>query len=259
MGGYGTGGYGDGGYGGTAVDPPSGGTDQASQSAEYLGTSDEDGGSNEQFGGEGFPKLDKELQDALKGLLRKAMQRDQYARRQEIMEARKQRFYDRDVQYIFWNSQQEGYAFLPGCAPGDPGGHAEYAEVYPLYHPFLRALMAAMTSNPPGVHIAPRTHRTADTVGAEAADLYREFLEQANDIKSVQLEVARLFGTDGRVVVEVDTSAPDVKYGVTEAGEPMTAELINCYGVLETKVPITQSKFQKWPYCVISGDRKSVV
>lgn len=210
--------------------------------------------SEEQFGGDGFPDLPKELQTVLKGLLRKALTREQYARRQEVMEARKQRFYDRDVQYIYWNEQIAGFSFLPGCAPGDPGSNGQYTEVYPLYHPFLRALMAAMTSSSPGVHIEGRSSRTADTVGAEAADLYREFLEQANDIKKVQLEIARLFGTDGRVLAEVERSEPDVRFGVNSQGEPMTAELIRLWGVLETKVPITQNSFSKWPYAVISGE-----
>ena len=128
------------------------------------------------FGGDGFPDLPIELQNALKELLKKALKREVYARRQEVMEARKQRFYDRGVQYIFWDANSQGFAWLPGCAPGSSGGNeGGYSDVYNIYHPFLRALIAAGTANPPGVHVEPRSNKTADTIGAESADLYREF------------------------------------------------------------------------------------
>ena len=210
----------------------------------------------EQHGGDGFPDLPEDLQKALKGLLRKALQREMYARRQEVMEARKQRFYDRGIQYIYWDYGSWGFAPLTGLGNGSqsPGDNGGYEDVYNIYHPFLRALIAAMTANPPGAHIEPRTNKTADTIGAEAADLYREFVEQANDIKRVQTDMARFFGTDGRVVTRVYKADPDVSYGVDENGEPLDAECIEINGVLETKVPITQNDPKKWPYCVISRE-----
>ena len=215
-----------------------------------------EGSQDEQHGGDGFPDLPEDLQKALKGLLRKALQREMYARRQEVMEARKQRFYDRGIQYIYWDYGSWGFAPLTGLGNGSqsPGDNGGYEDVYNIYHPFLRALIAAMTANPPGAHIEPRTNKTADTIGAEAADLYREFVEQANDIKRVQTDVARFFGTDGRVVTRVYKADPDVSYGVDENGEPLDAECIEINGVLETKVPITQNDPKKWPYCVISRE-----
>ena len=48
----------------------------------------------EKWGGDGFPDLPKELQTALKDLLRQALQREMYARRQEVMDARRERFYE---------------------------------------------------------------------------------------------------------------------------------------------------------------------
>jgi hypothetical protein len=206
----------------------------------------------EEHGGDGFPDLPEELQNALKELLRKALQREMYARRQEVMEARKQRFYDRGVQYIYWDYGTWGFAPLTGM--GAPGDNGSYEDVYNIFHPFLRALIAAGTANPPGVHIEPRSNRTADTIGSESADLYREFIEQANDIKGIQTDVWRLFGTDGRIVARVHKGDPDVQYGVDEDGNPLDAELIEINGVLETKVPITQNNPKKWPYCVISRE-----
>jgi hypothetical protein len=208
----------------------------------------------EKFGGDGYPELPENLQKALKGLLRKALTREMYARRQEVMEARRQRFYDRGVQYIYWDYRSWGFAPLTSGGFGSPGDNGSYEDVYNIYHPFLRALVAAGTASPPGVHIEPRSNKTADTIGAESADLYREFVEQANKIKDKQTDVWRLFGTDGRVLTEVVKAKPDVKYGVDEDGNPLDAELIETYGVLESKVPITQNEMKDWVYCVLSRE-----
>lgn len=229
----------------------------AQDALESLITPEEEA-PEEQFGGDGFPDLPDDLQAALKGLLRKALQREMYARRQEVMEARKQRFYDRGIQYIYWDYGSWGFAPLSGLGQSgvnqSPGSNGTYENVYNIYHPFLRALVAAMTANPPGVHIEARTNKTADTIGSESADLYRECIEQANDIKRVQTEIARFFGTDGRVITEACKADPDPKYGVDEDGNPLDAELINIYGVLESKVPITQNCMKDWPYCVLSKE-----
>lgn len=230
----------------TAVTPP-----QAAALSLVTGQNDDE---QEQYGGDGFPDLPEPIQNELKSLLRKALQREMYARRQEVMEARKQRFYDRGVQYIYWDYGTWGFAPLTGGMGSNPGDNGSYEDVYNIFHPFLRALIAAGTANPPGVHIEPRSNRTADTIGAEAADLYREFVEQANDIKRVQTDVWRLFGTDGRVVLCAHKGEPDSQYGVDEDGNPLDAELIEVNGVLETKVPITQNDPKKWPYCIISRE-----
>ncbi len=210
----------------------------------------------EQFGGDGFPELPENLRKALKGLLRKALQREMYARRQEVMESRRQRFYDRGIQYIYWDYGAWGFAPLsagPGSS-GAPGDNGSYQDVYNIYHPFVRALVAAGTSSPPGIHIEPRSNKTADTVGAESADMYREFVEQANDVKRLQTEIWRFFCTDGTAISEVVKSDPDPKYGVDEDGNPLDAELIEINGTLERKVPITQNEMKDWPYCVLSRE-----
>lgn len=208
----------------------------------------------EQFGGDGFPELPDKLQKALKDLLRKALKREMYARRQEVMEARKERFYDRGDQYIYWDYGSWGFAPLTNLGGSNPGDNGSYQDVYNIFHPFLRALIAAGTANPPGAHIEPRANRTADTIGAESADLYREFIEQANDMKRVQTDIWRLFGTDGTVITEVVKADPDVSYGVDEAGEPLDAEIIEINGTLERKVPLTQNQMKDWPYCILSRE-----
>jgi hypothetical protein len=208
------------------------------------------------FGGYGFPELPDNLQKALKALLRKALQREMYARRQEVMESRKQRFYDRGDQYIFWDYNSWGYAPLTTgpSNSGSPGDNGGYQDVYNIYHPFVRAMVAAGTASPPGVHIEARSNKTADTIGAESADMYRELVEQANDMKRVQTEIWRYFCTDGTAITEVVKADPDVKFGVDEDGNPLDAEVIEVSGTLERKVPITQNCMKDWPYCVLSRE-----
>ena len=103
----------------------------------------------ERFGGDGFPELPENLQKALKGLLRKALTREMYARRQEVMEARRERFYDRGDQYIYWDYNSWGFAPLSSQGSGSPGNNGGYEDVYNIFHPFLRALIAAGTASPP--------------------------------------------------------------------------------------------------------------
>lgn len=208
----------------------------------------------EQFGGDGFPDLDKDLQTELKALLRKALQREIYARRQEVMEARKQRFYDRGVQYIYWDFKAWGFAPLSATGYGETHEQESYEDVYNIFHPFIRAIVAGMTANVPGAHVEPRSSRTADTVGAEAADAYRQFLEQANDIKEIQTQIAYWFCTDGSVIAEVDKGEPNPRNGVGEDGEPLIAEQIRLYAKLERKCPVTQTKMKRWPYCILSEE-----
>ena len=177
-----------------------------------------------------------------------------YARRQEVMESRKQRFYDRGIQYIFWDYGAWGFAPLTAGPGSSPGGNGSYQDVYNIFHPFVRATIAAGTANSPGVHIEARSNKTADTIGAESADMYREFVEQANDIKRVQTEIWRFFCTDGTAITEVVKAKPDVKYGVDEDGNPLDAEIIEVGGTLEWKRPITQNDMANWPYAINSRE-----
>lgn len=209
----------------------------------------------EDFGGDGFPELPEDKQVILKDLLKKALQREIYSRRTEVIDARMQRFYSRSVQYIYWNWSTGMFAPLMQGGSTNGADQDRYCEVYDIYSAFLRTLVAALSQNPLSCHMVPRTpKRTADISASEAAEFYRNRIEQVNDIKSLQVNLARLFCTDGRVVSMVEKTEPDHKYGVDSNNEPMSAELIKLFGVLETKVPITQNCIENWPYAVISNE-----
>ena len=209
----------------------------------------------DEWGGDGFPELPEEKQLVLKNLVKKALQREKYSRRTEVIDARQQRFYSRSIQYIFWDWNQMTFAPMNAGGAGNAADQERYYEVYDIYSAFLRTLVAALSQNPVSSHMEPRSpKRTVDIAASEAAENYRSRVEQINDMKRLQVDLARLFCTDGRVVSYAHSVPPDPKYGMDAENEPMGAEIIELYGILESKVPITQNCIEKWPYCVLSTE-----
>lgn len=208
------------------------------------------------WGGDGYPDLPAEKQAVLKDLLKKALTREIYSRRTEVIDTRQQRFYSRSVQYIYWDWATWMFAILPqGGGTNNASDQERYAERYDIYSAFLRTLVAALSANPVGAHMVPRTaKRTVDITAAEVAERYKNRVEQVNDIKQKQVDIARLFCTDGRVVGMVVDAEPDPQYGMDADNEPLGAELIEVDGILEWKVPITQGSFNDWPYAVRSKE-----
>jgi len=205
---------------------------------------------------DGFPNLPEEKQNVLKALLRQALTREVYSRRTEVIDARQQRFYSRSIQYIYWNWSTMMFAPLfQGGASGTSSDQERYADVYDIYSAFLRTLVSALSQNPVGAHMVPRTaKRTVDITSATIADQYKNRIEQINDIKNLQIEVARLMCTDGRVVGMVCDDDADPKYGHDLNGDPVGAEKLEIDGVLEWKVPITQKCLDDWTYAVQSKE-----
>jgi hypothetical protein len=210
---------------------------------------------DDDFGGDGMPKLPEDKQVILKDLLKKALQREIYSRRTEVIDARLQRFYSRSVQYIYWNWSTGMFAPLMQGGANNSADQERYCEVYDIYSAFLRTLVAALSQNPLAAHMVPRTpKRTVDIAAAEAAEYYRNRIEQINEVKQLQVDLARFFCTDGRVVGMVVKKDPDPRYGMDANGDPVGAEIIELDGILEWKVPITQSCMEHWPYAVRSKE-----
>lgn len=194
----------------------------------------------------------KELKDALLGVCKHYAQVDKYVRRQEIMDARRQRFYRRGDQYIYWNTTQ--LMFLPwqgggtGADPSDSQDTPRYTDVYNIYWPYLRALIAIGVQNPPGVNFEPNDPgKGVDITAARTAEKFRHFVDRVNKRKEIQAEVMSLFGTDGRTAIYTRSVRDEQKFGQDENGDPNTAEMFLVGGVLETKpVPLLASKQSDW-------------
>jgi hypothetical protein len=202
----------------------------------------------------GYPDMPEHNQTVLKNLLKSALQREIYSRRTEVIDARQQRFYARSVQYIYFNYQTNMFAPLFQGGDGNSTDQERYCEVYDIYSAFLRTLVAALSQNPVGSHMVPRTaKRTVDIQAASIAEQYKNRIEQVNDIKEKQIRVADILCTDGRAVGLVCDAEPNPKYGHDSENNPLGAELIEIDGILEWKVPITQ-EFGKWTYAVRSKE-----
>lgn len=179
----------------------------------------------------------KELQDIVKNLATHFVGLDKWARRQEIMDARRQRYYWRGQQYIYWKS--DGVGFVPAISGqsiplGDDTVEVpRYTDVYNLYTPYGESLLATLVENAPGVNWQPDDMSKAqDVSAAQVAEKYQQKIEKDNDRKALQSDVARFFYTDGRTVLYTRR--------VKNEGEDVEYPLITAHGVLETKViPIT--------------------
>lgn len=200
--------------------------------------------------GEDNRELDADLVKALKGLTEKFQGQDKYARRSEVVEARRQRFYDRSDQYIYWDATS--FVFVPVTGGGglqvgsDSVDMPRYTDVYNIYHPFGRSIVAVLSQNPPGVNFEPvDPTASADITAAQAAEKYKWVIDRANDRKSLQQKIARLFWTDGRVCLYTRTE---------KDGDGNPQQFIDCFGVLEHKCPIIAESQDEMPYQVISDE-----
>ena len=206
-----------------------------------------------EFGGDGFPELPENLQKALKGLLRKALQREMYARRQEVMESRKQQFYDRGIDYFFWDYGAWGFAPLTAGPGSSPEGNGWYQDVYNIFHPFVRATIAAGTANSPGVHIEARSNKTADTIGAESADMYREFVEplETSSVTSQDFLQSMVCHSVCHVVYIRQFSREQCQVSISSFKLGLSKYLItnHCFCIIDTSLVMVFSGVE-WPFYI---------
>jgi hypothetical protein len=194
----------------------------------------------------------EELQRALKDLVNYAFMMDRAERLQEVQDAALQRFYYRDLQYIWWSSVDGCYAAAPqGLQTFQVGdSHIDmprYTDVYNIYTPYGRSLIAAFTQNPPGVRFAAKNPRVGrDNTAKAEAERYRHYFDRANDNKKLQQDMARLYYTDTRTTT------------YTRYCEKEEREISEAFGTLETKVPMRARNIKKCPYFIISQEIECV-
>ena len=175
-----------------------------------------------------------ELQNAVKDACSHFIGLDKWCRRQEVIEARRQRFYWRNDQYIYWKSDAVG--FVPAVAGqtvnvgNDQVSVGRYIDVYNIYTPYGESLLSTLIQNPPGVNWQPvNQNKPKDVTASDVAEKFQQKIEKDNDRKGLQVDVSRLFYTDGRTILQVRRT----KDGCNK---------ITAHGVLETKVvPITSA------------------
>lgn len=178
-------------------------------------------------------KDDIEAQNAIKALVKYFQGLDKWVRRQEVIDARRQRFYWRNDQYIYWKSDAVG--FLPAIsgqsvnAGEDEVNIGRYTDVYNIYTPYGESILSTLIQNALGVNWQPvDPTKPEDVIASQTAEKFQQRIEDQNDRKNLQGIVGRFFYTDGRTILY--TRHED------------DYEKITAHGVLESKViPITSS------------------
>ncbi len=207
---------------------------------------------------------DKELQTALIRLCQHFAGLEKYARRTEVMDARRQRFYRRQDQYIVWNTAQ----YLFGPWPGNTGegtgtspaqDSPRYTDVYDIFWPYMRILISVGTQNPPGVNFEPDDPtQESDIASSRTAEKYRHFVDRVNKRKNLQADILSKFCTDGRTVLYTRAVADAQKFGLDKKGEPNIYPRMEAFGVLESKVvPITANS-QDELICLFLSDEPEI-
>lgn len=174
---------------------------------------------------QGNHNLPEGLKAAFKSLLTYyGTETDKHARRLEVTEARRQRFYDRGYQYIYFN--WGSLVFLPitagvvMSAGSDSVMMPRYTNVYNIFKPRRRNFSAVLSQNPPAVSFEPADPAAAlDIKIAQAAEKYSEHYDVINERKRLQTKMARLFWTDGRVVAVTQHEKNAQKFGSFQEAE----------------------------------------
>lgn len=199
----------------------------------------------------------EDLQIALKNLITKVAGQEKWPRRMEVVEARRQRFYDRGDQYIWWNAAK--FVFATATSGLSFGGTSDsvdmprYTDVYNIYSPYLDIITALLSQNPPGVDFEPDDPTSAtDIAAANTAEKFRHQVDRVNDRKKLQTTIARYFATDGRCVLWTRFVEDAQRFGINDDGSPKSGELFQPYGVLEHKCPITARWQAEMGYQIIS-------
>ncbi|HEY2496557.1 MAG TPA: hypothetical protein VGK24_05770 [Candidatus Angelobacter sp.] len=186
----------------------------------------------------------EELQGVVRDLAKHFGSVEKFSRRQEVIETRQQRFYDRSEQYIFWNNRMG--VFIAVTGEGSSGGvmgadsSAEmprYTNVYNIYTPYRESLVAPLIQNPAGVNFEPDDlMNPKDVRNAKVAEKYKQKIDRDNYRKKLQQEIGRFMVTDNRVVVYTRT----VEEEGGDEDKPKKKQLMTAHGVLESKVvPLT--------------------
>jgi hypothetical protein len=233
--------------------------------------------------------IPEKYQNVLKELCRKIAIQDQFARIEEVKKAAEQRFYWRGMFDVCWNEQQNTWE-QPGALYGFGNSSEEdtgdISLHYPLniYQSFGRGHITVV-SEPWKIRMEAKKVDAPNALRvSSAADTMREKIEAQNSIKDLRMDAARLSWTDGRVSFysrwitdgarfgyEDEAHDEESDEGVGEGGtppekkprQPKGGEVLDAYGVLECKVPITAQRtakkdFRQLAYEIGMGAAKSM-
>src|SRR6185369_7287041 len=174
-----------------------------------------------QLYGENFEQLPEQLVNALREQVKEFQGQEKFLRRRDVMRDRRNRFYERGIQHIYWNAQGNA----PGYTLISPGGSAvnasgqnvqapRYCDDYNIYRRYLQINMAILTQTSPGIDFKPDdAGRPADVESAETAELYRHEFDRNNDVANIRQATVRMMGVSGRAIRWTRSETNAQKYG----------------------------------------------
>jgi hypothetical protein len=180
--------------------------------------------------------------------------------RQELLRAREGRFFWRGYQYPMYNSDMGAWAVpesggFPWLSSSDDRSKRFYY-VHNIYTPLGKTLISTLAGTTPPVRFNPvNPLEIEDIDAAKEAEKYRQLFYRAVDIGQVLRDVARFAYTDGRVVGWVKPETNGQRFGHNADGTPKTQEIVELYGVLETKVPISLRCQDEFPYLMVATEK----
>lgn len=213
---------------------------------------------------EDFGPNNRNLPDSLKKAITEAVKRaqeeDKYARRIEVMQDAKNRFYDLGIQHIYCANQQSGYTqATPGTSLTLQGGEQidfpDYIDDYNIFHAFALIPQAKLSENAPGVDFQPvDPNAPDDESAAKAGENMRHEFDRNNDRKTLEKQTVYHLEMSGRVVRWTHTVDSYERYGTNQDGTPRRHSTAENFGALETKLPIFAACVREFPYAIIYKD-----
>jgi hypothetical protein len=204
--------------------------------------------------------------NAVRALLRKLMQRDMPARREEILRVWEAELFWRGYQHLLPSRVGFGWEFAgpgSGYGPGEQGFKSNFETNF--YLTYGLSVVSALTRQVPKTLFNPVCPKDdADITAACAANKLRDVIIRNNNFLSLMSDMARFLWTDGRVSFYTRYVKDGQRFGfgkpeeaenpeeasASEAGnapppkkssgrgEPRGQTIVTCHGALEVKYPI---------------------
>ena len=173
-------------------------------------------------------KLPDHLQRKLHMLLRKAQERDVFARRRELARVQKNRFMELGFQHTWWDEDQG--IFQVGQNGGGIQSDEEddgplYQRDILLYRAFMNSFRAVFGQNQAPVRFQAKDPKNGnDITAAQEANKHKRVIEKYNDPTDLQDDVARFLWTDGSVLAISSFVFDGQRFGYEEEDEELAAE-----------------------------------
>lgn len=183
---------------------------------------------------------------ALRKLAEHVSKSDTYPRIDQVVRATTKRFYWRGIFEAYFDTGRMNWGF-PDGSDGDQPLHYSIN----VFQQYGRGFISQVGIVPRIRFDSRKIQNPAIAPLATKAEDYRKDIESANDVEELSAKVARLFWTDGPVLLYV-RQVRDPRFGSDEEGKPQVGPRIDAFGILEAKMPINIRDLRDFPQLQIS-------